>query len=353
MRVEKKVEKKEELPVQKPGLLDKEQPQSMVKILVLAVLAVLAAGLFWFLLANILQHGISFSRGQNNAIMILWVILAFCLMFAIVGLAAVMIKNTLLFLLIAIVSAGAYLVFFKFNIWSIGTLLLFIVAFLYWRQAVQSDMKSRIKFMPKKVMSTGMHSALALVILGISFAYVGFFVQSQGGSNKVVDGIAKATANIVNNVMPMVYKGYRPSMTLDEFILTGTSSITSSTLNNLGTNQESQKVINEVITKAQQQVVDESRDQFLKTFNIQAAGNEPMRSVIEKVVSSKFDPILKPYEKFIPIIIVLSIYFLLSIFLFIYKILVESFSFIIFMVMKWTKFVQIKKVSVEADRLTL
>ena len=56
--------------------------------------------------------------------------------------------------------------------------------------------------MPKKVMSTGMHSALALAILGIAFAYGGFFVQSQGGSDKVVDGIAKTTANAVNNVMP-------------------------------------------------------------------------------------------------------------------------------------------------------
>lgn len=345
MRVEKKVEKKEGQPAQKPGLIDREQRQSMSKILGLAILAIFSSVLFWFLLANILQHGISFSRGQNNIIMILWVTLVFCLMFALIGLAAVMIKNMLLFLLIAIVSAGAYLVFFKFNIWSLGTLLLSIVAFLYWRQAVQSDMKSRIKFLPKKAISVGLHATISLMILAVAFAYGGFFVQKQGGSAKVVDGIAKTTANAVNNFMPLAYKGYRPTMTLDEFVGSSANIITTTTS---GTG-----VMKEVVSKAQQEAIKESRNQFLKTFNIEAAGDEPMRSVIEKVVRSKFEPILKPYEKFIPLLMVISLYFILSIFLFIYTLLIQSFSFIIFTILRWLKFVQIKKVQVEADRITL
>jgi len=346
-----RVEKTPEQTIQKPGLIDKETPQPISKVLVLAIIAVLVTGFFWFLLANILDHGISFSRGSNNVIMLVWIVLVFCLMFAVVSISAVTIKSSLMFLLITIVSSLTYFVFLNFSIWAFGPVILLILAFLYWRREIRLDMKSRIKFLPRRVISVGLHAAMALVLLATSFAYYAFLVQGKDGSTRVMENIVGLSADSINSLLPKVYKDYNPRMTLDEFITGSSTSITSTV--NTGASGEVQKIFTEALSTAQKQAVDVARRDFLKSFGIEAAGDEPMRSVVEKIVRHRIEPFLKPYIKYIPILFAISLYFVLSIFLFLYKIFIQSFSFIIFTILRWIKFVQIKKVQVEAERVTL
>lgn len=347
MRVEKKLEEN----IQKPGLTESTEPQPISKILVLAAFAVLATGLFWFLLANILEHGISFSRGSNNVITLVWILLVFCLMFAIVSISAVTVRNSLWFLLIAIASSLTYFVFLRFNIWAFGPVILLILAFLYWRREIRLDMKSRIKFLPKKLVGVGLHAAMSIALLAVGFSYYAYMVQGHDGSTRVMESMVNISTSTINRFLPMVYNGYSPRMTLDEFI--GSSSVITSTTVSPGGAGEPQRIMAEALSTAQKKVVEESRDQFLKTFDIEATGDEPMKSVVEKIVRKRIEPFLKPYIKYIPIIFALSLYFLLSIFLFLYKIFIQSFSFIIFTILRWLKFVQIKKVQVEAERITL
>ena len=78
-----------------------------------------------------------------------------------------------------------------------------------------------------------------------------------------------------------------------------------------------------------------------------------MSEVIDLIVVKNISQFLDPYIKFIPALLAVGLFFLLNIFGFIYRELIKSFSFLLFHILKWIKFIYIKKIQIEAEKVSL
>jgi hypothetical protein len=344
MRVEKQPEvKKEEVFI---------PPQPMGKIVVLMVLAAAASLLFWFLWSKIIETGISFSASSGDLVDLVIIIISFCLMFTLAGISSVLISRKLVFLILAFILGLSTVVFFRVSIWSVVAGIIVLLAFFNWYREISADLKSRIKFLPNRTLGTGLKTAVTLLILAASFSYYGFLVSGPNASEKFSNSLVATGSRAVQNVLEMYYQDkFSPKMTLDEFVANITDVLGDV---NLDTGQKDlNEIINQGLNQAQQQLVIEARNDFLKTMGIEAAGSETMDLVVEKIVRKNMDKYLGSFQKHIPAILALGLFFLLNVFNFVYCELIKSFGYVIFHILAWLKFVKVKNVQVEAEKITL
>jgi hypothetical protein len=118
-------------------------------------------------------------------------------------------------------------------------------------------------------------------------------------------------------------------------------------------NKSLEKIVAQKTDIIQKQLTEEIRTDFLKTLGIKAEGNDLMNSVINKFIQQKFDDFITPYRDYIPIVLVLGLYFILQILAFIYVIIIKLIALIIFYILRLTGFVKIKEVAVKAWRAML
>lgn len=345
MRVEKPIEEK------KPEVF--LAPQPLHKIVVLLAIAVAGTALFWLAWHHMLETGVRFSFGSRNITTILSTLGAFCLMCCAVALAEILVTRKLVLLIMSVVAAATIFIFFPISLWSCVAGLLTILALIYWKREIRVDLESRLKFMPQRVISSGLKPAITLLLLAISFSYYGYLITSSNGSTKFIDGLTTDGTNVVQNIMLRFYKDkFSPHMSLDQFI-TNISNITEvETKVKTGTGQLD-AVVAEGLTAVQRQAVVQARNEFLDTFKITATGNEEMQSVVRKIVSKNVERYITPYEKFIPALLALSLFFLLNFFNFLYSEIVKSASYLFFYLLVGLKFISVKKVQVEAEKVSL
>ncbi len=344
MRVEKQPEvKKEEVFV---------PHQPMNKITVLAILTVMSSLLFWFLWSRMLVTGVSFSFVSRDVASVVVTFFSFCLMFVLAGVSSVLIIRKLIFLILAFMLGLSTMVFSRVSIWSVVAGIMVLLAFFNWYREISADLKSRIKFLPNRTLGTGLKTVVTVLILAASFSYYGFLVSGQDASEKFSNSLVTTSSRAVQNILEMYYQDkFSPKMTLDEFVANITDVLGDV---NLDTGQKDlNEIINQGLNHAQQQLVIEARNDFLKTMGIEAAGSETMDLVVEKIVRKNMDKYLGSLQKYIPAILALGLFLLLNIFNFIYCELIKSFSYVIFHILAWLKFVKVKKVQVEAEKITL
>lgn len=350
MRVEKKPEEK------KPEKFI--PPQPMGKITILAVLVIVATALFWLAWHNALVIGISFSLGAQNILVIISTLLAFCLMFTLMAVIEVVITKSWIELVITFLAGATVFIFFTPSLWSFVGFLLIVLGFLYWRRQVRLDEKSRIKFLPTQIISAGLRSAVTIILLAACFVYYSSMVTGDDVATKLTDGLVETGTTSVHRVLDIYYKErYSPTMTLDEFLLSNSTVDGQKILQKAGIDEagisEIDMVIEQGLSQVQREVLVQAREGFLKTFNIEATGDEEMSVIVKMVAERNIDQYIGPYKKFIPALLALSLFLLLSIFRFIYIELIKSFSFILFNILVWLKFIKVKKIQVEAEKITL
>ena len=346
MRIEKQVEQKKPEPF--------VAPQPIHKIIILGGLTVAATVLFWLAWQNALTTGLSLDLVTQNVLVIAGTLFAFCLMFCFLAVTEVVVTNKLLLLLISLVTAGTVFIFFSFNLWTVVGALLVLLASVYWRHELRLDLASRQKFMPTRIVNSGLRTAVSLLLLAACFVYYGQLTTGQDASERVADQLAGSGNQVVQNILRLYYGDkFQPQQSLDEFIkkimLSGTDQLLQ-----INTSQpELNKVIEAGLETVEQSVVDEARDGLLDTFGIQATGSESMETVIGKLAKKNIDQYFQPYLKFIPVLLAVSLFFLLSVFGFIYREIIKSLSYLVFQILFWTHFLTVKKVMVEAEKISL
>ncbi len=334
-----------------PPIAEKNLPQPTGKIVFLGCLVVVLTALFWLTLDLIFAGDFSFVVNLATILSMAAAFLAFSLMFAIVGITEMVVSNKLFLLLIVGVAALTHFLFFPISLFSVISVILLILAFLYWKREIRLDLQSRLKFTPRRVVQAGLSTAIGLAILAVSFTYYGFLVSGPNGSSRVVDSLVRGIADTINKILPTTYPEYKPSMTLDAFIA-GTSGISGAGAAGIGAGI-SEQIINEAVKQAQGKALTEARQSFLDAFHIQANGTDTMDTVVQKIVRRQISQYVDPYVKFLPALFALALFFLLRIFTFLYKALIETFSTIVFTILKWMRFLSIEKIQVEAERVAL
>ena len=340
-------------------------PQPMGKVMLLAGSVVAATLIFWLAWHNAITS-VSFDLGAKNIITIISTLLAFSLMFAVLALAELLITKKLILLAMVIVSAGTAFIFFPPNLWTFIGFLLMLLGFLYWRREISIDLESRIKFIPQKSIKNGLRGVVMLVLLAASFMYYGFLTDQKETGTEFLDGIVDSSMGVANLAIEQFYgESYDPNMTLDEFTfnllvkelpaiqdLEGMEN--QSEIEGLGYKFEDlDKIINEGLLDIEKGALEQGRNQFLDNFGIKATGDERMEDVLRKIVVKNLTKYVEPYQQFVPALLAISLFFAMNIFGFIYREMVKSMSFLLFHILQWVHFIEIKKIKVDAEKVTL
>ena len=354
MRVEhKKEEKKPEKFI---------PPQPIGKVATIISLAVASTALFWWAWEHIITSGLSFEFNFQNIFLVVSTLLALCLMLTIVAMAEVLITKKLSLLLMAIFSSATLFIFFKPSLWTSIGFLLMLLAFMAWRREIRQDEKTRVKFVPQQVINSGLKMAVSLILLSACFNYYSFMVVRPNSEEHTLDSLVHQGSVTIENVLDLYYQDeFDPTMSLDSFIENISLSVGESIINdkvNIDTGNEEVDatlglVIAEGLTAAQSEIADEAKESFLDTFKIEASGEESMNEIIDKIVRKNTIEYIDPYLKFVPALLAVSLFFLLNIFNFIYREFIKAFSYLLFKVLVWTKFIHLKKVQVEAEKISL
>ncbi|MDD5039893.1 MAG: hypothetical protein PHY34_01960 [Patescibacteria group bacterium] len=347
MRVDKKLED-----LKKPE--QKKEPQPIGKVIVLLCLVVGSTALFWLVWHNALVTGITLSTASRNVMVAVTTLLAFSLMFCLLAAAELLIRGKLMLLAMALAAPATVFVFFRFSVWSFIGYLIMALAFLYWRREIRIDGSSRVKFMPTRTVNVGLKTAVTLVLLAASFTYYSYLVTGNDASDRLEKSLIDDGTVAAENILRMYFKDkYNPHMELDTFIETvGIGEIENVLPNDTGSD-EIDRVLDETAESAKLESITRVREELLKSLKIEAAGDEEVRDVVRKIVEKNLSTYIDPYLKFFPAIMAVGLFFLLNIFSFLYRELIKSFSFFMFCILKWTKFIRVEKEQIEVERIKL
>ncbi len=327
--------------------------QPMSKIAIMASLVIASTALFWLAWHNAVVTGIGFDTGTQNIVVIVTTLLAFCLMLCFLAVAEVLITRKIIVLIMSLIAAGTVFIFFHFSIWSFVGFFLVILSYLYWSREVRIDTETRTKFMPRRVIKSGLRVTVSLLLLAISFVYYGFLTIDAVADNNMTERFTEIGTNAISNALNVYYKdNFKPKMTVDEFIKQiGFGSLEEVKLDT--GYEEIDTAVEEGIAGAKDEAIGVAREEFLESFGVEATGDESMETVIGRFVGSYIDEHAEPYMKFIPALMAIGLYFVLHFFGSIYRELVKSMSFLVFHILVWLKFIKVEKIQVQAEKITL
>ena len=157
-----------------------------------------------------------------------------------------------------------------------------------------------------------------------------------------------------------MFKDYSPLMTIDSFI-EYVSVFTSGKPGENELPEDAKKILTDLgISAPAEKLIEEERralrEQFLKSLGIKEAqfsGNASITKVWEAFAKERVVTSLSAIEKYIPAIAALGLFFTLIIFMFLYKMLIFFFSWLIMKFFLMTKFLRWEEVMVPQRRLSL
>lgn len=326
-------------------------PQPIGKIAVLVALVVASTALFIFTWAQLLAKGIDFTH-PGSLLLIIGTLAAACLMICLVAISSLVITRAVLVIGMVILASASVFIFFRISLWSVIAMVILALGFFYSYREISVDAKTRIKVMSMRIVGAGARTTISIVILAISLLYYSFLVSGPDAAQKFSTSLVSSGSKAVSGVLKVYYKDkYQPAMTLDAFI-GNISNIVGDIKFSSGQDKIDQ-AISQGFSQAQQQLVIQAREDFLKMMGIQAGGGETMESVVEKIVRKNLDKYVGSYMKFIPAILAFGLFLLLNAFNFIFASLIKLFSFVIFHILKGLKFITIQKTMVEAEKISL
>lgn len=387
MRIEKTAQS---LPKSDEQKQEKEKiHQPIGKVVALVALAVAASVLFWWAVRLLLHFDLDLKRISSIVYPVLLMAGSLGVFLGIAGLAFYLLAGFLPRLLIAFLGAVASFIFFPISLFNLIAAALVAFSLYQWSSAVHGDVRSRQKITVVRSVSTAMPFTVTFLLIAIALTYYASLTngdqRSQTFRNNLVDGATE----IVNQILVKEFPGYRAEITLDEFIVNFGVKGFEQSLGSLLSEEKQQAekqvksvepppglppeferlfkdyvnrppgelipqaAIDEAVKKAEGQVVAQIRQQFLDALGIQALGTDQMNLVIHRVVDQKVGQVLGPYLKFIPVLLALSVYFLLQIFSIVYILVARLVSVFVYWIFRLVRFVHVETVQIPAERARL
>jgi len=298
--------------------------------------------------------------------------LFFLLLISMVALCAVLVRPRWLNYVNIGIASFIYFMFFDLSFYTFFAVLVLFLSFLYYVQRIGREMKENIFFSVFKNTKFGLGWVIAFTLIVVSLTYFQFITMQD----KTVDGFGEAmvrySSDAVNQVFTIKLEGYDKEMTLDEFIgRFGTDDLIDNLLNDSGSASsislpfgldkiitvEQNEIVDQLIEKEseamEQQAIDQVRAELLEALKISATGDETMGTVISRLVQSKYDQYLSPYNNLVPSFLAFSLYFLLQVFSFLYKIIIKALIGLIYYILEKTGFIKYREIEVKAKRPVL
>lgn len=325
-----------------------------LKASILGGLVLITISLSWAVLKKIFLEGIDFINisleGRWDLVILAFVLI--CLSLSLAYFFCLLTLSRLILVLGLFLISVSYLLFWPFHWLSYVAVLLFWGIMVYAAFRIQKEARSRIKFEILPVMNRGLKEILIGMMALISLGFYLSGLQTPAFANPI-DRITLSISKLANRLLPLQIKNYKPDMTLDEFLLSTTKGVEDLLPS------ESKELINKspelrsYVEQETQRALAEARAEFSKTFKIKVQGDEKMEVVVQKIIHSKLKEYLGPYERFIPTIFAIGVFFVLKMISFLFYLFIKMFSVIIFQILIVFQIAVIKKIPTEKETFTL
>ncbi|MFH1171175.1 MAG: hypothetical protein V1778_01375 [bacterium] len=371
-------------------------PGQRLKVGVLALLTVAASAILWMCLAVVLS--LDFSHLAGSAV--IWIglgFLAFFFLIAFVAIVALLVHDRVIAWSILLLAILTHLIWFRFGWYTSISLVLLVIGFFSYDWQIKNEESLRIQFSVTKSMRYGLSMVIAMTLLAFSLTFYGHTVARQPLAGSSLNPISEMAGNTLNQAIALQMPDYDPKETVDDLLYrimtaqvqkevageatshgvevpTIDFSHPAATIDQLSTVDLS-AVIEKLPQDIRAQVGDDpellrtyiqdrgnalleaeffaTRDKVLFDLGVTAQGTTPVGEVVKQLVVKQVNDLLGPYETFIPPLLALTVFFTLSIFIFLYAWLIKALAALIFVIIKKTGFVKIHLVDAEVEVATL
>jgi len=251
-------------------------------------------------------------------------------------------------------------------------------------ESIADDMHNRLSVQPMLSLPRGITFVIFSVLMAISLLY---YQQLRGGHTSTEELSAKfidQTVTLSERILPIVYKEYKVGMTVDELIgaqIPTADSILKDVKFEAFTNQNQQQAalqqkltdlgldpsvvtvdvkqgeaqvkqqIDAKLQEFRQQTIDQARSELSKRLGIPLAGTDTVHAALTRVVGKQFDTYVKRYVVFVPVLLALSLFFILRFFTSLLQAVVVWFGWLYLRLCRAFKVIQISHQTVPAEKV--
>lgn len=352
---------------------------------------------FFAVLANA-YHAPIFDARNSIVVLLGKIILPLIMFSAFLGgfaIHAMIVKNKIYRYLVPLFASVSLFLFFVPTIWSILASIIIYATLIVYHASVQGDMKSRITVKPIFTIAAGLGTVILVLIASVSLLYYSTFVARPYALDDLRYDIRDSIVDSSLALAESQIDGFSADLTLDQIIAnflagrltadvlpqlelslgdTQTDIANDPSLDSLkeaitlqagedavsqlegeqeATKQEIVKVVTEQLSEAEQQIIQEVRDELIQSLGIEASGDDTIRDVLILIVDRRIISIIDPYIEYAPIVFAGSLFFILYIFSFLYRYLTRGFGLLWYWILRVSHFIFIKEEDVKAQRISL
>lgn len=362
-----------------------------LKLIVFGVVTLVFAGVFWYLVSQLMAGGLSEKTLVNTASVSIATLLAFSMFISLLALVGVLSSwRRERWTMVVLVSLVPF-IFFPPHFITVLAVLIIAVSTMLYLWTVGREARARIHFSFTRVIKADLTLTIALILIAVSTLYYGTVSNQGNNPDQVLTQLTGSTTTIVERVLPLVYHGYSADITVDEFIrqqLPNAAKIIEDLhvdsllsreakrqaleqkLRDLGVDPATVDVnaylddtdraqaqfeqsLNAELVSVQDQAISSTRDQLAQNFRVTLTGKEKLADAIDTIVTQNVNRLVRPYAGAVPAILALSLFFFLWVFTFLYEYLIRGVGELLYLSLRAGKAVTITRETVEAERLTL
>lgn len=362
-----------------------------LKLIVFGAVTLVFAGVFWYLVSQLMAGGLSEKTLVNTAGVSVATLLAFSVFISLLALVGVLSsRRRERWTMVVLVSLVPF-IFFPLHFITVLAVLIVAVATLLYLWTVGKEARARIHFSFTRVIKADLTLTIALILIAVSTLYYGMVSNQGNDPDQVLTHLTGSTTTIVERVLPLVYHGYSADITVDEFIRQqlpnaqkmlddfkvdpslsreAKRQALEQKLRDLGVDPATVDVnvylddteraqaqfeqsLNAELVSIQDEAIQATRDQLAQNFRVTLTGKERLADAIDMIVTQNVNRLVRPYAGVVPAILALSLFFFLWVFTFLYEYLIRGVGELLYLSLRAGKAVSIVRETVEAERLTL
>lgn len=361
----------------------------------LAFLTLAASAMLWWNYREVLTLPVSKLLSIGTVPAVLALVFAYCATLTMVALLGLLARPALVGIVTIGIAACLPIMFFApLPTTFLGMLVLFL-AFSQYSLNVRREAALRRKFSVTKSIHYGMSGCIALSLIALSLLFYGTTARDGSRTVSSAETIADFSGAAVNQFLSVKVAAFNPRESLDDFFYSVLSEYVkngalppapsdeniSFDITNPGPSIEQlvsadlypflaqlpqdvrrrasadPKVLQQELARAgneafQRQFTD-LRNAFIQQVGIAATGETSMGEVVKMITGKYLTPKIKPYERWIPPLLALSLYFVLQIFSFLYVALINLFSLIVVGCLRGLRLVAVKKQTAEVEEMVI
>lgn len=271
---------------------------------------------------------------------------------------------------------------FPLQLLTVAAIVVIALTLMAGMAAIGDDVHNRLKVQPLFSLPRGISYVIFGVLVAVSLLYYqqlrGNASTTEALSQKLID----QTVTVVERGLPLIYKSYKPGMTVDELIgaqlPTADGILRDINFSSLNTGQAQQTALNDRLSQLgieapnvaisqketeasirqqldqqlmtlRQQTIDQTRQELSQRFNIAIKPNESMHDVLAAIVGMQFNRYVRRYVTLVPALLALALFFVLRFSTSVLQAVVVWGGWLGMKVLRLTKMVQVKHQTVPAE----